>query len=208
MTTRIKICGITRPEDAAAAATAGADFLGINFWPQSKRYVDPARASAIVARRGAAQVVGVFVDADRATILRVLDTVALDAIQLHGNEPPELLAALERPVWKALPADRADLVAHYATDTILLDTPTPGHGGSGHAFDWTIARDVRVQYPDRKIVLAGGLTPVNIAEAIAVVDPWAVDVASGVESAPGIKDTRKVIALITQVRLFENVAES
>ena len=206
--TRIKICGITRPEDAAAAATAGADFLGINFWPQSKRYVDPVDAPAIAARRGAARLVGVFVDADRDTILRICDAVPLDAVQLHGSEPPELVGQLGRPVWKALPADRADLVAHYATDTILLDTPTPGHGGSGHPFDWTIARDVRARFPDRHIVLAGGLTPVNVAEAIAIVDPWAVDVASGVESAPGIKDARKVIALITQVRLFENVAES
>jgi phosphoribosylanthranilate isomerase len=208
--TRVKICGVTQLDDAARASATGADFVGLNFWEKSKRRVALDRAAALAAAirgAGAAKVVGVFVDADLAMVSTVLAAVELDILQLHGDEPPELVTAIagaaQRPVWKALPiAAPADLdtLARWPVEALLLDTPTPGRGGSGVTFDWSIAREARRRYPARNFRLAGGLTPDNVARAIAEVQPWGVDVASGVEAAPGIKDAAKLAAFIAAAR--------
>ncbi len=222
---KIKICGVTLAEDAVRIAAAGADFLGLNFWPGSKRRVDVEQAAAIAAAARAAgpvqsvasvqsvqsvpsvQIVGLFVDASAAEIAAVHARVELDVIQLHGAETPEDTAAVARaagrPVWKAIAAGAPGDLEHLAAwpvDAILLDTPTPGRGGSGVPFDWSLARAARLRDPARRLVLAGGLHPGNVAEAIAAVRPWGVDVASGVEAAPGVKDAAKVAAFVAAAR--------
>lgn len=210
MTPKIKICGVTRADDAARASAAGVDFVGLNFWALSKRHIEAADAAPLAAAvRGAghAQVVGVFVDPDPDEVAAVMALVDLDIIQLHGDELPEDVAlisnAAKRPAWKAIEATDADSLARledWPVDAILIDTPTSGRGGSGVTFDWALARDAKLRYASRHIVLAGGLRPDNVAAAIAQVDPWAVDVASGVESAPGIKDPGKLTAFVAAVR--------
>ncbi|HEU0036379.1 MAG TPA: phosphoribosylanthranilate isomerase [Kofleriaceae bacterium] len=208
--TQLKICGVTRASDATQIARTGVEYLGINFWPRSKRHVTPERAVEVAAaarRAGGAQIVGVFVDATAGDIADVLARVTLDIIQLHGRESPDevraIADAIGLPVWKALAigslAD-VDAIAHYTADAILLDTPTPGRGGSGRTFDWSLAQEARRRDPSRRIVLAGGLAADNVGLAIASVEPWAVDVASGVESAPGIKDPAKLAAFVSAAR--------
>jgi phosphoribosylanthranilate isomerase len=214
MPARIKICGVTLPEDAARVAAAGADFIGLNFWPRSKRYLAPERARLVAtaargaARPGAIAVVGVFVNARVDDIAAIASDVALDVIQLHGDETRDEVVAVAqatgRVVWKAVaaasPADieRLDV---WPVDAVLLDAPTAGRGGGGQVFDWQLAREARRLHPARKLLLAGGLDPGNVAAAIAAVDPWAVDVASGVEAAPGIKDPAKLAAFIAAARV-------
>jgi len=205
--TAVKICGVTRVEDARAAALAGADFVGLNFWPASKRHVT-ADAAVELARAGrvrGAMIVGVFVDASVETIVATARTVGLDLIQLHGDEPPgmcvEVRAATGLRVWKALPVARAgdvDGLERWPVAAVVLDAATPGRGGSGQTIDWTLA--ARAAQSTRPIVLAGGLEPGNVAAAIAAAAPWAVDVASGVEAAPGIKDPAKIDAFVRAVR--------
>ena len=209
--TRIKICGVTLPDDAARVAAGGADFIGLNFWPRSKRYLAPDRApmiASVVRSTGSAKIVGVFVDPEIDEIQSIVSTVDLDIIQLHGDEDPALVKkislAVYRPVWKALPiASQRDLNAldMWPAEALLLDAPTPGRGGAGAPFDWQLAREARQRYPKIKFVLAGGLTPDNVAQAIATVQPWAIDVASGVEAAPGIKDPAKLEAFMGAARL-------
>ncbi len=196
--TKVKICGVTLADDAARVAASGADYIGLNFWPKSKRYLAPERGSLIagVARSsGAIQVVGVFVDADLEEVTEVTSQVDLDIIQLHGDEHPEDIAAIaaatKRPIWKSIaiggPKDIEHLDA-WPADVLLLDTPSSGKGGSGKTFDWTHAIAARRRYGTIKLALAGGLDPSNVAAAIDAVEPWAVDVASGVEVGPGVKD--------------------
>ncbi len=210
MTTRIKICGVTLPDDAARVAAAGVDFIGLNFWRKSKRYLDPDRApmiAGVVRSTGTAKLVGVFVDPEIDEILAIAARVELDIIQLHGDETPELCQqislAVYRPVWKALavagPRDveRLDV---WPVEAILLDAPVPGRGGAGTRFDHNLAREARERHPTRNFVLAGGLDPETVAAAIALVEPFAVDVASGVEVAPGVKDAAKVAAFVAAVR--------
>jgi phosphoribosylanthranilate isomerase len=209
--TRIKICGVTLPDDAARVASAGADFIGLNFWPRSKRYISPERApmiAAVVRSTGAAKIVGVFVDADVDEIQAIAANVDLDVIQLHGDETPEevkrISLAVYRPVWKALPIKSSrDLHALdvWPAEALLLDAPTPGRGGAGATFDWQLAREARERYPRINFVLAGGLNHQNVATAIETVEPWAIDVASGVEAAPGIKDAAKLEAFISAARV-------
>ena len=206
--TAVKICGVTRVEDAQAAARAGADFLGINFWPTSKRHVG-AEAAAQLARAGrirGAMIVGVFVDATLTTIVEAARVASLDVIQLHGDEPPgfcaEVRAATRLRVWKAVPVAAAEDVAgleRWPVHAVLLDAATPARGGSGQTIDWTLAARA-AQAGERPIVLAGGLDPGNVAAAVGAVKPWAVDVASGVESAPGIKDPARIAAFVRAVR--------
>jgi phosphoribosylanthranilate isomerase len=217
---KVKICGVTRPDDAAHIAAAGADFLGLNFWPTSKRFLPPPRASLVAgAARSAGrvsssgpvssvssiQIVGVFVNAALDEIVSLARDVALDVIQLHGDESPDTVTAVaiatQLPVWKAVSATASELARldAWPVDALLLDAPSRSYGGSGTSFDWNLARAARDQ-ATRKLVLAGGLTPDNIAAAIDAVEPWAVDVASGVESAPGIKDPLKVTAFVSAVR--------
>jgi phosphoribosylanthranilate isomerase len=207
---KIKICGVTRVDDAAMVAAAGVDFVGLNFWPSSKRYLQVDRAPAVAeAARGGGVVgvVGVFVNARLDDIVALARTLSLDAVQLHGDETPQDAAAVAHQtgcaVWKAVAVGRRsdlDRLDTWSLDAILLDTPTTGRGGSGKVFDWKLARDARRAYPTRRFVLAGGLSPDNVRAAIDAVSPWAVDVASGIESAPGIKDRAKLAAFLTSVR--------
>ncbi len=205
---RVKICGVTRIDDALHAVAAGADLLGLNLWPGSKRYVEPARAriliDAVRATGSPVVVVGVFVDADEGAIVDHARALGLDVIQLHGGETPALIAALvarDLVVWRAVAMTGADALAAHAAPGLaayLLDTPTAGHGGSGRTFDWTLA--AAAVGAGHRVVLAGGLHPDNVAAAIAAAGPWAVDVASGVESAPGIKDPHRVTRFIAAAR--------
>ena len=190
---KVKICGITRVEDALAAVRLGADALGFNFWPRSKRYLAPGDARAIVRRLPPfVTAVGVFVDPTRDEVLRAAEASGIAVAQLHGDEPPELCASLPLPVLKAIRLTDAHAIARLASYEVmgfLLDAPTPGYGGSGTTCDWSLAAEVARELP---IVLAGGLTPENVAEAVRSVRPWAGDVASGVESAPGVKDEARM----------------
>ncbi len=201
MPVRVKICGITRLEDALLAARLGADALGFNFWPRSKRYLPPEAAREITARLPPLVTsVGVFVDPTRDEVLRAIDAARLQVVQLHGDEPPELCAALPVPVVKAIRVtDRHSLaaLASYEVAGFLLDSASPGYGGSGAAFDWGLAAEVARELP---VILAGGLGPENVAEAVRAVCPWGVDVASGVEAAPGVKDPEKLRRFVTAAK--------
>jgi phosphoribosylanthranilate isomerase len=191
---KVKICGVTRVEDARVAAAAGADAIGVNFWPGSKRFVTVARAAEIAAAVPArVLVVGVFVDAERGEIERAVREAGLGAVQLHGDETPDECRGFGVPVIKALAVRSgvalAELAARYPVDYVLLDTDArERHGGTGESFPWERAIGVA---PGR-LFLAGGLRPETVGEAVRRVRPYAVDVASGVESAPGIKDSVKV----------------
>lgn len=198
--TEVKICGVTRADDAAYAARVGATYVGFNFWAGSPRVIDPrvARAAARAARTAApgVKLVGVFVDATVEEVVATAGALALDVVQLHGDEPPAVGAALAArglTVWKAIaiggPDDLARLAAWPAAAHVL-DARSPGKGGSGQVIDWSLA--AQAVQAGHRVVLAGGLTASNVATAIAQVRPFAVDVASGVERAPGDKDPIKV----------------
>jgi phosphoribosylanthranilate isomerase len=208
----VKICGITRVEDALAAVGAGAAMLGLNFYPGSPRCVTLQKAMEIAAAVGApVKLVGVFVNMDVAAVLRVARAVPLDAVQLHGDESPGdcALAAAEFEVIRALKAGAGFSVARAAEFTscrgLLLDTPTLAHGGSGETFRWDGVDwpGVRLAAPFAKLFLAGGLCAANVAEAIAAAHPDAVDVCSGVESAKGIKSAEKMLEFVAAVRAAE-----
>lgn len=202
MRTRVKICGITRPEDGIEAARLGADAIGLVFYAPSPRAVTVAQAQAVCAALPPfVSVVGLFVDAPAAEVLEVLQAVPLDVLQFHGDEAAAYCAAFERPYLKALRMrDGLDVAAEarcYAdAQGLLLDTYQPGQaGGTGQSFDWKrVPRDL-----DKPIILAGGLTPDNVAEAIAVARPYAVDVSGGVEQAKGIKSAEKMAAFMRGV---------
>ncbi|HLU64896.1 MAG TPA: phosphoribosylanthranilate isomerase [Kofleriaceae bacterium] len=200
----VKICGITRPEDAAAAARAGADWIGLNFWPRSKRFVTADRVGELVraARdvREEIEVVGVFVDQELEEVLAAVKELALDYAQLHGDEPPAYAARLgERGIKAVGVSESSDLdrLAEYECPLVLVDTPSPGRGGSGIVGDWRVARRAAAR---RRVLLAGGLTPDNVAQAIAAVHPFGVDVASGVEIAPGVKDPELMVRFVREAR--------
>ena len=203
MVVRSKICGITRIEDALVAAEAGADAIGLVFYDKSPRAVDVRQARAILAALPPfVTSVGLFVNASRCFIGEVLDAVPLDVLQFHGDETPEQCEGHGRPWFKALrvrPGD--DLLAEArrfaGARAILLDAYVPGMpGGTGERFDWSL---IPTDLP-MPLILAGGLTPDNVAEAIASVRPYGVDVSGGVEAAKGIKDAAKVAAFIRRVR--------
>ncbi|HEY3807846.1 MAG TPA: phosphoribosylanthranilate isomerase [Kofleriaceae bacterium] len=210
MQVRVKVCGVTLADDAASVAASGVDFIGLNFWPKSKRYLAPERApmiAAIARAAGTAKLVGVFVDPTVDEVLAMVGRVDLDIIQLHGDETPDLCAkiaaAVYRPVWKAIAVGSPQSIERldaWPVDAILLDAPTPTRGGAGATFDHGLARMARERLPAQKIVLAGGLRADTVAEAIATVQPWAVDVASGVEAAPGVKDRAKLAAFVAAAR--------
>jgi phosphoribosylanthranilate isomerase len=198
----VKICGITRPEDAELAASLGAWAIGFNFWAGSKRRVDPAVAAGIArALRRKVEPVGVFVNPTLDEVVRLAEGVGLTHVQLHGDEGPAFCTAVaERTgarVIKALRvASGADIrsAARFHTDFHLLDASAgPAYGGTGQTFDWALVNQRRSHVP---LILSGGLTSENVADGIAAVYPWGVDVASGVESAPGIKDPAKLEAFI------------
>ena len=197
----VKICGITRLEDAHAAVDAGANALGFVFWPKSPRRIDPERARQIVAALPeGVMAVGVFVDQPVDDVNEVARRVGLGAVQLHGSEPCDYVRAMTRPVIKAVAVvgDHAPAVSEWAPDvTILLDVHDPvKKGGTGRTVDWTAAADVARR---RNILLAGGLTPQNVSDAIARVRPYGIDVSSGVEAEPGIKDHERIKALFEAV---------
>jgi len=202
---RVKICGITNWPDAQHAIEAGCDALGFNFYRRSPRYITPQAAAAIRSRLPKEiAAVGVFVNEAPATVTKIARSIHLDYAQLHGEEPPAAARAIARstPVIKAFrvgPRFRASRVAHYPATAFLLDGAPPRgplRGGTGHRFDWALARPAARYGP---IVLAGGLTPDNVAQAIRAAHPAAVDVASGVERAPGRKDARKLRAFLDAV---------
>lgn len=208
MRVQVKVCGLTTPEDAAAAVAAGADAIGLVFFAPSARAVDLETARRIAAALPPFVArVGVFVDAARDEVVRAVDAVPLDLLQLHGREPLEALDGLPRRALKALgvgPGFDVERAAAYAQRcaALLLDTgggPLPG--GGGVAFDWSVARAVRARVP--RLVLAGGLHADNVGAAIAAVRPDAVDVSSGVESAPGRKDVDRLRAFVAAVRAAE-----
>jgi len=203
---RIKFCGITRVEDAHEAARLGAWAIGLNHWDPGRRRVDPAVAAEIGAEmRRRLEVVGVFVNAPLDEIARAVEDESLTMVQLHGDEGLSFCREVRRrtgcPVIKALRVSgRADVQAAEAfrTDYHLLDAHRPSSpGGTGESFDWGLLRGRRSKVP---LILAGGLRPDNVAAAIAEVRPFAVDVASGVESAPGIKDHALMVAFAERAR--------
>ncbi len=193
---RIKICGITNLEDALRAADLGADALGFIFYPKSPRKVAPEAARAIIAQLPPlVTTVGVFVDEDAAAVRELAARVGLDWVQLHGQESPDYCRSLGRRVIKGFRIqDEHSLsaLAAYrgAAQALLLDTYKKGQiGGTGETFNWALAREAQKYGP---IILAGGLNPENVARAIETAQPQAVDVASGVEAAPGKKDAEKL----------------
>lgn len=206
--TAIKICGVVRIDDAAYAAAEGVEYLGFNFWPQSKRATDAYRGNAAIkAARVASKTVravGVFVDQPIADILAIADKCKLDVIQLHGAEPPALgvdLAARGYEVWRAVGVETEadlDVLATWPAAAFVLDSKTPGHGGSGQPFDHALA--ARAVAAGHRIILAGGLDARNVANAILACAPYAVDVASSIEASPGDKDPTKVFNFIQAVR--------
>lgn len=205
---RVKICGITNWADAELAVDAGASLIGLNFWKESPRYIPPAHAIEIVRRLPRrVQAVGVFVDEPAEIVSSIAQQLNLNAVQLHGGESTETVinVAASFPVIKAFtvasdfkPAILADF---RAAAMFLLDGSSKGkRGGTGKTFDWQIARRAARYGP---ILLAGGITPENVAEAIRVAQPFGIDVCSGVEVKPGQKDPARVRALIEIVRMIE-----
>jgi phosphoribosylanthranilate isomerase len=201
----VKICGITNREQAIAISEMGADFIGINFWPKSKRYLPIEKAAGWLADIPlATRVVGVFVNADESYLKEAASIPRLEFLQLHGDETPEDCANLKglRPrVIKAFQVrdeTALDAIASYDVSDILLDAYHPTErGGVGATFPWELALSFKRKYPQRSLWLAGGLVPDNVAEAVASTQPFAVDVASGVEDEqPGIKNLAKVLAFI------------
>ncbi len=198
----IKICGLTTLADAQAALEAGADYLGFNFYPKSPRYLSPEACTEIVIGLGGqlarARTVGIFVNETPERVRAALWACRLDLAQLHGEEPPEGLLALGGRAYKAFRGTGQAWAAYAAAGpgapAFLVDADTVGaYGGTGRVADWAATQALAAEYP---LFLAGGLTPDNVAEAVAQVRPWGVDVASGVESAPGKKDVQKMNAFV------------
>jgi phosphoribosylanthranilate isomerase len=201
----VKICGITRVEDATIAVSLGATAVGFIFWPGSPRRVAPADAAAIgAALPQEVWKVGVFVDAPADHIRRVIEEARLTAVQLHGNETPAAAAALNARIIKAIALEHVDspeALDDWRGVPILLDANDPVRkGGTGRTIDWHRAAAIAARHD---IILAGGLRPGNVAEAIARVRPSGIDVSSGVEASPGVKDHDKLWSLFEAVRGVE-----
>jgi phosphoribosylanthranilate isomerase len=203
--TKIKICGLTRPEDAMAAANLGADYLGLIFVPSTPRYVEPERAAEIAAsvrenREDPPKFVGVFRDASNDYIREIASTVGLDFIQLHGMESDEEILSLGLPVIKTFRVGDTlpDTTAHPGAALLLFDTFDDGRaGGTGRRFDWSL---LALYNREKPFFLSGGLTPDNVGGAISLVRPDGIDISSGVEAEPGIKDHEKLERLFERVR--------
>jgi|SRR5687767_9441592 len=196
----LKVCGITRIEDAEHAAAHGATALGFVFWPASPRYIAPEHAASIVARLPAAvSTVGVFVNEPVAGIRQAVEQSGVTTVQLHGDEPVSYASQLTQPLLRALSVDAATTSEWPLETTILLDAANADRrGGTGRQVDWTKAQAIA---RTRRVVLAGGLTPENVEAAVTQVEPWGVDVSSGVELAPGLKDAARVTAFLQRARL-------
>ena len=200
---RVKICGITRVEDALAAAAAGADAIGLVFYAKSPRAVSIEQARAIIAALPPfVATVGLFVDIECDELQRILASVPLDLLQFHGDESPEQCESINRPYIKALRVKAGDDIAaqvnrYPGAKGILLDTYVEGvPGGTGEAFDWSLVPEGL----SKPVILAGGLHADNVASAVARVRPYAVDVSGGVEASKGIKDAEKIAAFIRAAR--------
>jgi phosphoribosylanthranilate isomerase len=199
---RIKVCGFTRWPDIQAALQAGVDAIGLVFYPPSPRSVTIEQAAELTAKLPPfVSVTGLFVNASPQKIAESCTRCRLDLIQLHGDEPPEACLDLPRRTIKAVriavPADLIDL-DRFPVSGLLMDAKAKGlYGGSGQSFDWSMLASYHSPLP---LILAGGLRPDNVAEAIGQVKPYAVDVSSGVESEPGIKDPEKIAAFVQEVR--------
>lgn len=197
----VKICGVTTVSDAIACADLGASAIGVNFVPSSPRRVTVGRAREIsrAVKSTKLLVVGVVADLDVATMKALVAEAELGCIQLHGSESPATLAPLLPHAYKAVRVATAEDVAHARTfggDYLLVDAKVDGAlGGTGATFDWSLVRELA---RERRLTLAGGLSPDNVARAVEAVDPWCVDVASGVERAPGVKDLDAVRAFISE----------
>ena len=214
--TKIKICGIKTLNDALAAIEAGADYLGFNFYPKSVRFIEKDAyadiTSVLKKEHPHIKPVGVFVNSTVEEINEILRTCSLDLAQLHGDETPEMVMSFNNKAFKAIRlstdsetdlrtiTDFAELRQGVAP-SLLIDAAVKGvYGGSGVTADWNGAAELAKKYP---LLLAGGLTPENVADAVRRVKPWGVDVASGVESAPGKKDARKMVAFVNKIREVE-----
>ncbi len=201
--TKVKICGIKTVTDALAAMEAGADLIGFNFYPKSPRYIDVGRCRDIMSamrRYGHITCVGVFVNAPPVTIRATMETCGLSLAQLHGDETSEMLNALNGKAFKAFRGvpQSMDGFARHDAPALLVDASVKGaYGGTGVTADWNSAAELAKQYP---LLLAGGLTPENVADAVQQVRPWGVDVASGVEASVGLKDASKMKAFVKAVR--------
>ncbi len=201
----LKICGVTLRKDAQMLLEENVPALGVNFWPQSKRFISPTDASPWLKEiQGKILRVGVFVNPTHEEIAEILQQGIIDVAQLHGHESPEFMEEIRTknfPVIKAWGVKSTDdhlgLAAYSRADAWLLDTPAPGiFGGTGEAFDWSLATSVAERYPNQPILLAGGITAENAAAAVQMLRPSALDVASGAEISPGRKDRAKVRDII------------
>lgn len=200
--TRIKLCGITRPQDMQAAVEAGADAVGLVFYPSSPRYVSLAQAAALARQVPPfVTLVGLFVNAESQAVRDTLAAVPIHLLQFHGDEDDAYCRQFDRPFIKAARVragmDLPQFIASFpSAQAILLDAFVDGYGGGGKAFDWTLIPEC----PDKPIILSGGLDVLNVAEAVRRVRPAAVDVSSGIEVAKGIKDAEKMRAFVAAVR--------
>ena len=209
--TRIKICGITNLDDGLEAIAAGVDALGFVFVPNTPRYITPSQAKLVIKQLPPFITnVGLFVDSEIDEIKDIVNHCKLDAVQLHGNESPEMCSqiSLQTKVIKSFHVKKElqvlrNEIANYRVAAYLLDTFIKGKaGGTGQTFDWRIAEGL-----SQRIILAGGLTPDNIGTAIAQLQPYGVDVSSGVEKSPGKKDTNKIYSFVRQVRKANLIIE-
>jgi phosphoribosylanthranilate isomerase len=222
--TKIKICGIKTLKDALAAIEAGADFLGFNFYTKGVRFIEKSACAQITSvlkrEHPNIKIIGVFVNSPIDEVNDILKTCSLDLAQLHGDEPPEMLSAFNGKAFKAIRLSASISVntsvypflksatqsvhpfSSVENPALLIDATVKGvYGGSGVTADWAAAAELAKQYP---LLLAGGLTPENVTDAIRQVNPWGVDVASGVESSAGVKDAAKISAFVKAVREIEN----
>jgi phosphoribosylanthranilate isomerase len=203
---KVKICGITNIEDALLATELGADALGFIFVKTSPRHIRPSAARKIIQELPPFVIpVGVVADAEHDEILELIDETGIRCVQLHGNESPKQLAKFPVPVYKSFRVDKEfnlEILQRYKGSAYLLDTHVDGAlGGTGKTFDWDVAIKAKTY---GRIILAGGLTPENIAEAVKKVQPYAVDVNSGVESTLGKKDRNKLERLFSAIRSLQN----
>lgn len=205
--TSLKICGVTLPGDADRLVALGVDAVGFNFWPKSKRYLDPREGRWAKELAGSILRVGVFVNEASELPYRLYGDGMIDVVQLHGDETAATVAGFAKagiPVIKAVGVkSEGDIesAGGYGADAVLLDAHAPlVFGGTGEVFDWGLAQAFKNRFPEIPMILAGGITPANARQAVSEVKPSALDVASGAESAPGVKDFEKVKALLEACR--------
>lgn len=205
--TSLKICGVRNPEDAEKLAKLGVDAVGFNFWPRSKRYLKPADGIWMKSLVGRILRVGVFVNEESELPFQLIRDGMIDVVQLHGDESPERAMEFAKagvPVIKAMGIKTAcdiEAVGEFRTDAVLLDAYAPKvFGGTGETFDWGLGLKFKEEFPDVPVILAGGITPENASSAVSQVRPAAIDVASGAEISPGVKDFEKVRKLLAACR--------